>query len=142
MKETILAALGTIGALIAHAFGGWTSALTTLCILMLADYITGFLVAAIFHKSPKTETGSLDSNIGWKGITKKCMVLLLVFVAHRMDQAIGTAYIKDGVCIAYIINEIVSLIENAGLMGVPVPEILLNAIEALKASKAKDPSAE
>ena len=142
MKETILAALGTVGAIIAHAFGGWSSALTTLCILMCADYVTGILVAAVFHKSPKTENGALDSNIGWRGITKKCMVLLLVFVAHRMDQAIGTTYLKDGVCIAYMVNEIVSLIENAGLMGVPVPEILLNAIEALKASKAKDPSAE
>lgn len=138
MKESIFAFLGAVGAMIAAAFGGWTGAMTTLCILMAADYITGILVAGVFHKSPKTETGTLDSNVGWMGLTKKFMVLLFVFIANRMDLAVGTSYLKDAVCIAYIINELVSLIENAGLMGVPIPDVLLNAINALKAREAKD----
>ena len=132
MKESICGFVGIIGAWIAGIFGGWTSALTTLAILMVADYITGLVVAGVFHKSPKTEQGGLDSNVGFRGLAKKCMILLFILVAHRLDIAMGTTYLKDAVCIAYILNELISLIENAGIMGVPVPKALQEAIEVLK----------
>lgn len=137
MKQTICGFIGAIGAWIAALFGGWTAALTTLGILMLADYITGMVIAGVFHKSPKTEQGGLDSNVGFMGLAKKCMILVFVLVAHRIDLAMGTTYLRDAVCIAYIANELISLIENAAIMGVPIPKVLQNAIEILKGKESE-----
>lgn len=135
MKETICTIIGVIGAWIAAAFGGWSASMTTLFILMAADWVTGLIVAGLFHKSDKTETGGLSSAVGSKGLAKKGMILLFILIANRLDVTLGTTYIRDAVCIAYIVNELVSVIENAGLMGVPVPEVILNAIDALKSKK-------
>lgn len=132
MKEIIFSIIGAVGAAIAAAFGGWSPALTTLVILMAADYITGFIVAALFRNSPKSETGGLNSDAGWRGLVKKCVVILFVYIAVRLDGIMGTTYLKDVVCIAYIVNELVSLIENAGLMGVPIPAPIVSAIDVLK----------
>ena len=135
MKETICGVIGVIGAAIASVFGGWNSALTTLLIFMCIDYISGMVVAAVFHASNKSDDGTLNSNAGWKGLAKKCMALLFVLVAHRLDLAMGTTYIKDGVTIAFIVNELLSVTENAGLMGVPIPAVVTDAIEVLKKKK-------
>ena len=69
---------------------------------------------------------------GWKGLCRKCMTLFCVLIAVRLDLLIGTSYLRDAVCIAFIVNEAVSIIENAGLMGVPLPEILKRAIDVLE----------
>lgn len=135
MRETIMGCIGAVGAGIAAIFGGWNSAMATLLILMGIDYITGMLVAGLFHNSPKTESGLLDSHAGWKGLAKKCMILLFVLIANRLDIVVGTTYIRDAVCIAYIANEMVSIVENAGLMGVPIPSVITDAIDALKNRK-------
>lgn len=128
MKEWICAAAGTVGGLIAGLFGGWDSALATLLIFMGVDYVTGLMVAAT-GKSPK---GKLSSKVGWKGIAKKCVILLLVLVAARLDVVLGTSYVRAGVCIAFLCNEVISILENAGLMGVPLPAALKNAVELLQ----------
>jgi len=132
MKEYILGALGAAGAVIAAAFGGWTDAMTTLLIFMALDYASGLIVAGIFKASPKTESGALESRAGWKGLLRKGMTLLIVLIAARIDMMLETTYFRDGVCIAFIVNELLSIIENAGLMGVPIPEVLKKAIELLK----------
>ena len=133
MKNTIfISIVGSVGSLVASFFGGWTSALSTLLIFMLIDYVTGLITAGVFHKSQKTETGALESRAGFKGLCRKGMILLMVLVSHRLDLAIGGSYIRDAVCIAFIVNETISIIENAGLMGVPIPAVLMNAIDILK----------
>lgn len=132
MKEIVFSIIGAVGAAIAAAFGGWTPALTTLMILMFTDYITGVMVAAIFKKSPKSELGGVNSAVGFMGLCKKFVILIFVFVAALLDGIMGTTYLKDMVCIAYIVNELVSLIENAGLMGVPIPAPIVSAIDILK----------
>lgn len=131
MKESICTGLGIVGSLIAGLFGGWDAAMATLLIFMAVDYLTGFIVAAA-GKSPKSESGKLSSKIGWMGLAKKCVVLLLVLVAARLDLVLGTSYIRDGVCIAFMCNEVISILENAGLMGVPLPDVLKNAIDLLQ----------
>jgi len=131
-KVGILTILGAIGAFISSLFGGWDQALTTLIIFMAIDYLTGLLVAGVFHKSSKSESGALESRAGWKGLCRKGMTLLVVFVAVRLDIATGTTYIKDAVVIAYVVNEALSIIENAGLMGLPIPEVIKKAIEVLR----------
>ena len=99
---------------------------------MTIDYISGLIVAGVFHKSPKTDTGSLESGTGWKGLCRKVMTLLFVWVAYRIDLTIGTNYIRDAVIIAFIANELISIVENAGLMGVPMPDVIVKAIDVLQ----------
>ncbi len=132
LKDIVCTGAGIVGAVIAKLFGGWTGAMTTLLIFMGLDYLTGLIVAGVFHKSGKSAGGGLESRAGWKGLIRKGVTLLIVLVAHRLDMLIGTDYIKNMVIIAFCANELISLIENAGLMGVPIPEVITRAIEVLK----------
>lgn len=131
MKHGICAALGMLGSLIAGAFGGWDGAFITLLIFMAVDYISGLAVALVFRKSPKTKSGGGSSNVGWKGLCRKGMVLLIVLVAYRLDLILGVSYIRDTVMIGFIANETISITENAGLMGVPLPRVIQRAIDIL-----------
>lgn len=131
MKTFICGAIGVIGSGIAFMFGGWDASLITLLICMICDYITGMIVAGVFHKSKKTETGNLESRAGWKGLCKKFVTLLFVIIANRLDMQMGTQIIRDAVCISFITNEILSIIENAGLMGIPMPDAITKAIATL-----------
>lgn len=135
MKNTICTSIGVVGSLVASFFGGWTASLTTLLIFMAIDYATGLIVAGVFHKSPKTETGALESKAGFKGLIRKLMILLFVLIGYRLDVAVGTTYIRDAVCIAFIANELLSIVENAGLMGIPIPAVITDAIDILKKKK-------
>lgn len=137
IKTAVLAAIGTIGGGVAALFGGWTSAMTTLVIFMVIDYATGIIVAGVFHRSGKSKSGALESRAGFKGLCRKGMILLILLVACRLDLMLGTGYIKDCVCIAFVVNETLSIIENAGLMGVPIPQVLIKAIDVLKAKEEK-----
>lgn len=137
VKSIMLTCLGTIGGGIAALYGGWTSAMTTLIIFMTIDYITGLIVAGVFKKSGKSKNGALESRAGFKGLCRKGMILLILLVACRLDLALGTTYIKDAVCIAFVANETLSIIENAGLMGVPIPAVITKAIDVLKSKEEK-----
>lgn len=122
--------VGVIGGAIAGLFGGWDTALQTLVIFMAVDYITGLIVAGVFHTSPKT--GTLESRAGWKGLCRKGVSLLVVLVACRLDAIIGSSFIRDATVIAFACNETISIIENAGLMGVPIPAALTKAVDVLR----------
>ena len=137
MKDYFLIVCGIVGGTISALFGGWNHLLTTLLVAMGVDFVTGLVVAGVFKKSQKTPNGALESNIGWKGIAKKGVTLLIVLIAHRLDLAIGTTIIRDSVVIAFIVNEVISITENAGLMGVPVPSPIKKAIEVLKEKEEK-----
>ena len=132
MKDWICTAIGVAGSWIASLFGGFDAALITLLIFMIVDYVTGLIVAGVFYKSEKTESGALESRAGWKGLCKKGVTLLVVLVACRLDLVMGSNFIRDAVVIAFIANETISIIENAGLMGVPIPGVITRAIEVLK----------
>ena len=138
MRANILySSLGVIGGFIAMLFGGWSDALITLIVFMSVDYITGLAVAGIFKKSKKSETGALESRAGFKGICRKGVALLIVLVAVRLDIIMHTSYIKDAVIIAFIANEAISIVENAGLMGLPIPAVIVKAIDVLKEKEEK-----
>ena len=133
MKNVICAIFGIIGGFIANAFGGWSAALTTLLIFMGVDYLSGLILAGVFHASPKSEDGTLESYAGWKGLVRKGMTLLIVLIGARLDLLIGVNYIRDAMVIAFCVNELLSIIENWGLMGLPMPKIMTEAVELLKA---------
>lgn len=131
IKTGFMTTLGVIGSAIAGFFGGWSEGMTTLLIFMGIDYLTGIIVAAVFHNSPKTESGSLKSVAGLKGLCKKCGMLLCVLIAVRLDMLLGIEYIRDCVVIAFIVNEATSILENLGLMGIKFPKIITSALDVL-----------
>lgn len=132
IKAVICAVFGAIGGMVAHLFGGWTEDMATLIIFMAVDFIMGLIVAGVFHKSNKSQSGALNSHAGWVGLCKKGVVLLFVLIAHRLDIILGSDYIRTTAIIGFIANEVISIVENAGLMGVPLPEVIVKAIEVLK----------
>lgn len=138
MKNGICASVGMIGSMIASFFGGWSASLSTLIIFMAIDYASGLVTAGVFHRSNKTDTGTLESRAGFKGLCRKCMTLLFVLIGHRLDLAVGSNYIRDAVCIAFITNELISIVENAGLMGIAIPEVVTRAIDVLKNNNGKE----
>lgn len=138
MRANVLYSLvGAIGGFVAMAFGGWSDALITLIVFMALDYVTGLIVAGIFKKSKKSENGALESRAGFKGLCRKGVALMIVLVAVRLDIIMHTTYIKDAVIIAFVANESISIIENAGLMGIPVPGIIARAIDVLRDESEK-----
>lgn len=130
-KVGIFSTIGILFAWIAEAFGGWNEAMTTLIICMVIDYVTGLIVAGLFRNSSKTADGGLESRAGWKGLARKFSTLLLVLVAVRIDMALGTTYICNAVVFSFMANELLSIVENVGLMGVPLPKVITEAITLL-----------
>jgi toxin secretion/phage lysis holin len=124
--------VGIIAAFFTTLFGGWTAGMTTLMIFMAVDYISGIIVAGVFKKSKKSENGALESRAGFKGLCRKGMILIVVLIAYRLDLLLNTTYIRDMVVIGFCTNELVSIVENAGLMGIPLPAIITKAIDVLK----------
>jgi len=131
MRETIFVAIGAAGGAIASALGGCDYFLQALLVLMVVDYVSGLVVAGIFKKSKKTKSGALNSHIGFKGIIKKGMMLLMVLIAYRLDYVIGWDFVRYGMIIALLVNELISIVENAGLMGIPVSAVFKKAIDIL-----------
>ena len=132
LKEIICAGVGIVGAAISSAFGGWTTSIKVLLALMIIDYVSGLVCAGVFHKSQKSANGALESKACFKGLVRKGMILMLVLVGHYLDVAAKINYVKDLVCIAFMASEAISITENAGLMGVPVPKVIMKAIDILK----------
>ena len=132
MKETVCTVFACVGAGLSWAFGGWDAALAALTICMAVDYISGSIVALVFHNSRKSESGSYNSTYGLKGLCKKGMMLLFVLVAVQMDRILGAEYVRDAVCVGFCTNEILSITENLGLAGVPMPQVVVKALEQLQ----------
>lgn len=130
-KEILSAAIGALGGWLSWLCGGFGDAMLALIVFMALDYATGLIVAGVFHRSAKSETGALESKAGWKGICRKGMTLVIVMMAALLDRLMGTAYIRDAVIIGFIFNECLSILENAGLMGVSYPKALKNALDLL-----------
>ena len=139
MKDEISTIAGLVGGFIATLLGGWDSALITLVIFMAIDFTTG-LIAAALGKSKHSWTGRLSSKAGWYGLAKKFCTLLIIVVAVRIDILIGTTYVRDATCIGFCVNELLSIVENTSLMGVPYPDAIKKAIDVLqkKAGKMND----
>ena len=138
MRELCYTAIGTTGALIVSSLGGWDTGIQTLVIFMVIDYVTGLIVAGVFKKSKKSENGTLNSHAGYKGVIKKGMMLLMVLIAYRLDSVIGWDFVRHAVVIAFLINELISILENAELMGVPIPHVFQKIIDILKKKGEED----
>ena len=113
-----------VGGTITAALGGWDLALQVLVLFVVLDYITG-LVAAWYRKV-------LNSRVGFRGICKKVLLFIPIVICYALDQVIGQEILRSLAIFFYIANEGLSITENLGLCGVPVPVPLLDALEQLK----------
>ena len=129
--------VGVIGSAISKALGGWSSSLTTLVIFMVIDYITG-IAQAINGRSLKTENGKLNSGVGFKGIFKKIVVLLMVLIGNRIDITFNIGYVKDIIILSYIFNEFISIIENITALGMDKLPIFDKISKLIKKEVEKD----
>ena len=130
--------IGAVGGGIAWLLGGWDMSIAALMGAMGIDFLTGCIVAGVFGKSKKSENGGLESRAGFKGLCRKGMTLLVVLIAASLDRLLGASFIRDAVIVAYLVNELISIAENAALMGVPFPAVLQKAIDILKKKSDED----
>lgn len=113
--------------------GGWDAFLESLIILMILDYITGLFCSLIFKKSPKTEDGTYSSQIGLKGIIYKIGIIMIVLISDRVDVMLfNNEHMCKAVILFFIVHEGLSIIENWGIMGLPLPSFLKDAFDSLK----------
>jgi toxin secretion/phage lysis holin len=134
MWEKITKICMTVGGAIMGIFGQWTPLMTLLIVSMSLDYASGVMVAWK-GKSLKTESGFPSSKVGFDGLLKKAGIIIIVLVASLLDKTIGNSAMifQTAVVCYYIANELLSIIENVGLLGLPVPPAIKKALEALKA---------
>lgn len=118
---------GTIGGFIVSLLGGWDKLIMALIILMCLDYITG-LIKAYYNKE-------LSSQIGFKGLTKKVLILVIVAVSVVAENMLGIPAIREIVIMFFAVNEALSILENAGAMDLPLPERLKQALLQLRNDK-------
>lgn len=131
-RKFALGALAAAGSALAGALGGWDGFLKLLLGMMAADYITGVLLAAVWKRSAKSETGALSSKAGFQGLCRKGTILVVVWIGSLLDQTMGGSYARTAVCLFFTGNEGLSLLENLGMMGLPFPKFLKSALEALR----------
>lgn len=138
--DKIIKAVAVVAGAIAGLYGGWSAMLTTLVVMMAIDYVTGVLVAAL-GRSPKTEGGGLSSKVGFIGIAKKGIIMLIVLLATLLDQAIGNVtFVFQGMTVAYYIaNEGLSILENADALNIPTPKFIHDRLEHMRAEADKPP---
>ena len=137
IKNFIVGILSATGGILVNFVGGVDSVFKALVIFMMVDYMTGLLVAFVFHKSKKTASGGASSKEGFKGIVKKVCMLLLVGVAHSLDNVMGYDYLRATTILFFLANEGLSILENIGLTGVKYPTFLSSSLEVLQASTEK-----
>lgn len=119
----IVVAIG--GAIASFLFGGWSALLSILLTFVVIDYLSGVVAAAV--------KGQLSSSVGFIGIAKKVGIFAIVAVSHLVDTALGDQHVfRDAAIFFYLANEALSIIENIGVIGLPIPEQLKNAVEVLR----------
>ena len=126
MKVKFCSIVGVIGSSVMAFVDKGGAALETLVIFMIIDYITVF-----WRRSGKTKRGLSKSEAGWRGLCKKGMILGFVLIGNRLDILLDTNYVMNTICIGYAMNELISIMENAGLMGIPLPAVVQGIIEVL-----------
>lgn len=132
VKNFIIGGAAIAISALSNMLGGWDITLQSLICFMAIDYITGLIVAGVFHKSGKSQSGTLESRAGFKGLLRKCSILFLVLLGVMLDKYTGRALVRPAVCLFFIGNEGLSILENIGLMGVQYPEFLKNMLEVIK----------
>ena len=134
VKQVFSLVIGALTTGLLKVIGEPTQDLKILLLLMVLDLIVGFTVSAVWHKSSKTKSGKVSSKVMFKGIVKKILTLVLVVVAYQIDILLGYNVIKHVAIIAFIVQEIISIIENIAITGIKAPDIITKALDILERS--------
>jgi toxin secretion/phage lysis holin len=119
------------GSIASYLFGGWSALLNILLFFIIIDFFTGIIAAGV--------EGKLRSTVGLIGITKKIFIFIMVAIAYRIDSILGDIHsLEDAVIFFYLANELLSIIENAGRIGVPIPLKIRKAVEILQGNTIND----
>ena len=138
----VFGVLTAIGGAIGQFLGGWDIALRVLCVMMAADYITGILCALVWKKSPKSADGAFESKASVKGLLRKGGMLLVVYISCQLDLLMGTEFIRTASITFFIANDGFSVVENLGIMGLPMPPKFKNAFELLRQKSDENSTAQ
>lgn len=125
--SSILPILKEVGQHLLTLVGGWDSALKLLLAMMALDYVSGIFVGCI-GRSPHSTSGCIDSRAGLSGLLKKGLILMVLAVAAQLDATLDNTFVRAATAWFYIVNEAISVIENAALAGVPMPQKLLSML--------------
>lgn len=131
LKNYICASLGAFGALVFGVLGGYTPTLQFLLGAMIADYVIGIIIA-VLKLSNKTETGGLNSAVGFRGLIKKCGILVMVWIGYQVDVTFNLNIARHMIILGFLANEVISVIENLGLLGVVKNDAVIKMIDILK----------
>lgn len=125
MENIFKTVIGISGGAISYLIGGWTALLGVLLAFVIIDYGTGVAAGAA--------EGNLSSEIGFRGIFKKVCIFVVIAVAHLVDIALGQGnFFRDAAVFFYIANELISITENIGEIGLPLPPGVSRAIKILQ----------
>jgi toxin secretion/phage lysis holin len=124
-QAAVTTSTGVLGAVLTYSFGGWSELLSFFLMAMVVDYVTGI------GASIKEQSG-LSSKTGFLGIFKKFLMAVVVVMAHRMDILLGSNVIMTGAIYFYLANEFISITENYGRLGLPLPAQVKQVIKVLK----------
>lgn len=120
-----------LGCTFGYLYGGWSMLIQILLVLVVLDYLSGVAAAAV--------EGRVSSKEGFRRLPRKVMIFIMVAVGHMVDKMMGDgSMIMDGVIFFYAANELISIVENAGRAGLPVPAVLKRVIEVLKEKSGED----
>lgn len=145
MSEKVIQAIAAGAGAVISFFCGLPPILWILLATMSLDYVSGIIVG-IMGKSPKTETGGLSSSMAFTGILKKVLILIIVALGYLLDFAVHTntgiefAAVSSATCLWFVASEGISVIENASLMGVPIPDQIRQLLEVMRGKKPPDES--
>ena len=114
-----------VGVICAYLFGGWTPVLGLLFFVIVLDYISGLGAAIISGEG-------LSSRVGFKGLIKKFAIVAIVALSYRLDEVLGTAVIMYGSIYFFVANELISIMENYGRMGLPLPPTIKKIISIFR----------
>lgn len=125
-------AFAALGGALGAVLGGWDGFLYALIVFVVVDYLTGVMVAVLNKE--------LSSSVGFHGIFKKIVIFALVAVGHIIDANViqEGSVIRTAVIFFYLSNEVISILENASLIGLPVPQKLKDVLEQLKDHKEEE----
>ena len=130
----VKAALGIIGSTVIVQLGGWDQLLSALIAFMIIDYVSGLAVAICWKSSPKSDSGGFSSNSGMKGLIKKAVMLIMVYIAVKLEMVLGmqNGFVRNSIIVGLAVNELGSIGENFKIMGIPFLPELLDVIKTFK----------
>lgn len=127
-KWRIVFAIG--GSFMTFLFGAWDVPLQILCVAVILDYLSGMLKAIYL--------GEVSSKVGYRGLVKKVGIFFVVVIAQMTDLLLGLLVFRSAICLFFSANEMISVLENVSMMGIPIPEVLKEKLAQVQTDSDSD----